>query len=502
MAKAVIFFRSEKSVSIGCARESSTVPRSGCNALTMWIFNMERNSTQLKCKTHPGIDADGFPAHTCAVKSWLKPMRNRPRVRPVLRFGRYVRVLGKSRGGTRQARGRHFGLRPKTKSIYDPSNPNHCEPMLKQKRKVVVSLHGIRTRGLWQKEVAPVISEQGWIYYPLDYGDFSPFQLISEGERNEKIEWFRNEINDICQKIAPIIPSVIAHSFGTFIVCNTLDKYRNIHLDKLILCGSILPQDFDWKKIIDRKQVTMVKNDCGGKDFWAGISGKFVAGTGPSGRAGFNQKHERLIDDQFERFEHSDFFGYDHYVGEWVPFLEKDMAYVGETETLGQQEEPVSPIEAARWSAMTYYHQFITRAVNAIRNDEVYTIVNPESAEAKAGAKPEQVKAKGLVVAIPSTPGGAKDGAIMDFSKNLNLKNVNIGKSPRTLKYGADGYLYDVPTILQTLSFLDHRQNDELAPAVIEFQRMIEKILDGPDGDERAYVQTKAVADLCGAASK
>ena len=90
----------------------------------------------------------------------------------------------------------------------------------------------------------------------------------------------------------------------------------------------------------------------------------------------------------------------------------------------------------------------------------------------------------------------------MDFSKNLNLKNVNIGKSPRTLKYGADGYLYDVPTILQTLSFLDHRQNDELAPAVVEFQRMIEKILDGPDGDERAYVQTKSVADLCGAASK
>jgi hypothetical protein len=368
--------------------------------------------------------------------------------------------------------------------------------MLKQKRKVVISLHGINTDGVWQKHVAPVISQQGWIYYPLDYGNFSPFKFIQESERKAKIEWFRDEINEICQKIDPIVPSVIAHSFGTFIACNTLDKYKNIHLDKLILCGSIVPQDFDWKKIIERKQVTMVKNDCGGKDFWAKISGKFVDGTGPSGRHGFNQKHERLIDDHFERFEHSDFFGYDHYVGEWIPFLETDLAYIGETETLGQQEEPVSPIEAARWSAMTYYHQFITRAVHAMRNNEVYTIVHPESQEAKTGAKPEQVKAKGLVIAIPSTPGGAKAGAITDFSNDLGLKDVNIGKSPRTVKYGSDGYLYDVPTILQTLSFLDHRKNEELGPAILEFRRMVEKILDGPTSDERKLVRTETVEKL------
>ena len=171
-----------------------------------------------------------------------------------------------------------------------------------------------------------------------------------------------------------------------------------------------MPQDFDWEKIIDRKQVTMVKNDCGGKDFWAGISGKFVAGTGPSGRAGFNQKHKRLIDDQFERFEHSDFFGYDHYVGEWVPFLEKDMAYVGETETLGQQEEPVSPIEAARWSAMTYYHQFITRAVNAIRNDEVYTIVNPRAPKRKPVLNLSKLRQKALWLLFPAHPEAQKMG--------------------------------------------------------------------------------------------
>ena len=59
--------------------------------------------------------------------------------------------------------------------------------MLKQKRKVVISLHGINTTGLWQKEVAPVISQQGWIYYPLDYGNFSPLQYVQEAERAEPV---------------------------------------------------------------------------------------------------------------------------------------------------------------------------------------------------------------------------------------------------------------------------------------------------------------------------
>ena len=368
--------------------------------------------------------------------------------------------------------------------------------MLKQKRKVVISLHGINTDGAWQKDVAPIISEQGWVYYPLHYGNFSPWEFIQNKERMEKLDWFRKEFESIHKHIQPIVPSLVAHSFGTYIACNALDKFKGIRLDKLILCGSIVPREFDWKRIIERKQVTMVKNDSGGKDFWAGVSGKFVTGTGPSGREGFASKHERLFDDHFERFEHSVFFGYDHYESEWIPFLEKDLPYIGETIPPAQQEEPVSPIEAARWSAMTYYHQFITRAVDAIRRREVYPISKRGDASDKSVAAPEPIDAKGLIVAIPEKPGGARSGAVMDFSAKLGLKDVNIGNPPRTVKIGADGWLYDLPTTLQTLSYLDHRQDDELGPAVVEFRRMIEKILDGPHSDARHLVKTETVAKL------
>lgn len=369
--------------------------------------------------------------------------------------------------------------------------------MLKQKRKVVISLHGINTDGAWQKDVAPIISSQGWMYYPLHYGDFSPLKFVRSGPREEKLAWLRKELEHIHKHVEPIIPSCIAHSFGTWLICNALDKFKGIKLDKLILCGSILPQDFDWKKIIeDRKQITCVKNDCGGKDVWAEITGNFVDGTGPSGRLGFTQKHERLIDDHFDRFEHSDFFGYDHYESEWIPFLEKDLPYVGETVPPGSEEEPVSPIEAARWSALTYYRQFVTRVVEAIRHDRIFRITKPEKSGEKETPPHEPLKAKGLIVAIPEKPGGAKAGAIQDFSIAMRLIDVNVGNSPRTCKLGPDGYLYDLPSILQSLSYLDHRKDDELIPAVAEFQRMLEKILDGPDSDERAWVKSENVAKL------
>ena len=58
----------------------------------------------------------------------------------------------------------------------------------------------------------------------------------------------------------------------------------------------------------------------------------------------------------FLNIEHSTFQGYGHYRGFWLPFLDEPMAYEGEKDPPWYAEEPVSPYDAARWSAMTYYH--------------------------------------------------------------------------------------------------------------------------------------------------
>src|SRR5690349_14662790 len=97
--------------------------------------------------------------------------------------------------------------------------------MLRPKRKIVISVHGIRTTGAWQKQIASIISEKGWIYYPLDYGFFAFLLFSLPFMRSRKVEWFRNEFAKIAFRYPGVTPSVIAHSNGTYIVSEALAKY-------------------------------------------------------------------------------------------------------------------------------------------------------------------------------------------------------------------------------------------------------------------------------------
>ncbi len=362
--------------------------------------------------------------------------------------------------------------------------------MLRQKRKVIVSVHGIESQGVWQKDLAPLISEQGWVYYPLHYGIFRGYNFIQPWQRSAKIEWFRQQYRQIRNRYHDVVPSIIAHSFGTYIVSEALDIYDGIRADKVILCGSIVRRDFDWAKIFRRKQATTVRNDFGRNDFPSGITRFFAWDTGPSGRDGFTIKHDRLRDEEFDRYKHGSVFDYDHYERHWIPFLEEDVSYEGDTEPPSYYEEPVCPFDAAKWSAMTYYHQYIRRVADAIARNEVFPLVNGQPGETP-------LDVKGLVVVIPETPGGAGWNAMEAFYKKAGHQDGIIGKKQgRTTKYGKDGWLYDVPSTLNTLSFLDKRTDEELVDAVLEFRTMLEKLVKSPTSDVKDVIKIANLKDL------
>lgn len=118
-------------------------------------------------------------------------------------------------------------------------------------------------------------------------------------------------------------PSIVAHSFGTYLVGYSMLKYEEIRFDKIIFCGSILPVEFDWATLFRRGQVNRAKNEYSAKDFWANVAGMFVQKTGPSGSKGF---HVRLADFEEKPYEfrkHSDYFDRQHIEASWVPFLKK-----------------------------------------------------------------------------------------------------------------------------------------------------------------------------------
>src|ERR1051325_2864688 len=105
------------------------------------------------------------------------------------------------------------------------------------RRPIVISLHGIRTRGGWQKELTQTLNESGFVHVPLDYGFFGALQLLLPFARRKKVDWFRDRYGQAVGDGPP--PSLIAHSFGTYIATEAMRIYPSVRFDRIILCGSI-----------------------------------------------------------------------------------------------------------------------------------------------------------------------------------------------------------------------------------------------------------------------
>lgn len=355
--------------------------------------------------------------------------------------------------------------------------------MLRTKRKVVVSLHGIRTRGTWQKDLSPLISEQGWIYYPLDYGWFSVLFFVPGYIRKRRIEWFRQRYNEIRSRYPGVIPSIIAHSFGTWILCQATRKYANIRFDQIILAGSVVPGSFDWQLIFARNQVTSVRNDSGRKDIWARLSRFFAWGTGSSGFTGFSQPQAFLTEAAHPDYDHSSAFGYDHYLGEWIPFLREQHPFAN-GEVPSDSEEPVSPYDAARWSAITYFKQYVCRIAEALTNNEKVTDHSGQVVRVK----------RHIVVLIPKAPGQAAQGAAKRYFAEKGWTPVLFSTSLQRTAHVTDlGEICDIPSTINSLLCLDHRTDDELIDAVDEFARMLQQRLNDPRSEIKGMVTIRRI---------
>jgi hypothetical protein len=197
--------------------------------------------------------------------------------------------------------------------------------------KVIFPLHGIRTLASWQKGLADLARNTNWDCR-LDrwsYGRFSLLAFLTPWSRNSKLDWLRQQYDAEIHDRRLLIeegqtPSVVAHSFGTYILGYTLLTFDFIRFNKVILCGSILPIDFPWDKLIERGQVQAVRNEFGVRDPWVKRVQCFVRGTGPSGASGFTCKHDRLEQQDFN-FTHSAYFGIGHMEDRWIPFLNRPL---------------------------------------------------------------------------------------------------------------------------------------------------------------------------------
>lgn len=193
---------------------------------------------------------------------------------------------------------------------------------------LLMSIHGIRTRGAWQKTFAAVVSGIGSQGESFDYGRYGLFKFIVPPFNERMVDKFHDwyvatvkACREVDIKRYDQRPSAVAHSLGSWILGRALLKYEDVRFDRVILAGSILPRDFDWATVFSRDQVAAVRNECGQKDPWPTWAGRFVARTGTAGVKGFEWFGPNVENVLCEWFGHSDALMRPHIENFWIPFL-------------------------------------------------------------------------------------------------------------------------------------------------------------------------------------
>jgi hypothetical protein len=193
---------------------------------------------------------------------------------------------------------------------------------------LVISAHGIRTRGEWQKIFASIMSKTPARTEAFDYGTYGLPRFLMPPFNSQKVKEFADWYGSFMKTIPAIDldrydrrPSAVAHSLGSWIIGNAMLKYDHIRFDKLIFAGSILPRDFDWVTLFARDQVSFVRNECGQKDPWPKWAGRLVARTGTGGSEGFEWFSTAVSNVPCEWFGHSDSLMRAHIETHWIRLL-------------------------------------------------------------------------------------------------------------------------------------------------------------------------------------
>lgn len=218
------------------------------------------------------------------------------------------------------------GIRAAIASISNPHDRTIAETAfllgslastLLSSQKIVVLIHGIRTHAEWQERLKTQLEATGIKGIPIGYGFFDLFRflcpLFTRAKPQRRVE---RELRSIRSKYPNAEISVVAHSFGTYLMSQILEDATDIRIHRLLLCGSVIPRDYRWDKVKSRVTGTVL-NEAGAKDIWPALA-RVTWGFGPSGTLGFKTAH---VDDRFHNCGHSDFFQEQHMTKYWLPFL-------------------------------------------------------------------------------------------------------------------------------------------------------------------------------------
>ena len=187
---------------------------------------------------------------------------------------------------------------------------------------VVILVHGIRDRALWQNSIRDTLEDEGFKVAPSNYDRFSLFkfllpfpvfrsQAIKEVSKQVTIVKHRNHHADM----------VIAHSFGTYVISELMKERFEVKFHRIIFCGSVVPYNFEYEQITDRFSEPIL-NEVGTRDPWPAIAESVTTGYGSAGSYGFKRGGDLVRDRWHNGAGHGFFLNPSFCKDYWVPFLE------------------------------------------------------------------------------------------------------------------------------------------------------------------------------------
>lgn len=191
----------------------------------------------------------------------------------------------------------------------------------------VFLIHGIRTFAELGDNMVRDFKKKGIKLVIAKYGYFDTISFLFPGKflKRRAIDRVESLIRGEKESNPGVTISVIAHSFGSYIISEALKRSVDIKLNKLILCGSIVDEGFDWNLVANKIEYSnsdgrKIVNDCAVRDVWP-ILAKTITwgGYGSSGRVGFGHN---LVEDRFHDGGHGHFFRHDFHKIFWIPYLE------------------------------------------------------------------------------------------------------------------------------------------------------------------------------------
>lgn len=221
----------------------------------------------------------------------------------------------------------------KTKIIKDETDPDIIANFFTKSTQIIIVfiIHGIKTRGIWKNDLAEKLAEYQIInpnlasniyFIPIlfDYGNFF-LQVFSSKMRERVVNKFIDKYNskiEVYRKYNPIICGVV-HSFGTFIIGNAIKQDPGITFNRIILSGSVLPNNFPWNDFQDRLDIVL--NEIGKNDTVPKMA-NLLPCFGDSGYNGFScSPPDFLIQREHKHCLHSSTLGRIFMVKNWIPFL-------------------------------------------------------------------------------------------------------------------------------------------------------------------------------------